>query len=93
LPPDASDFELNVTLDKAAMPYITEWYQARKKSGENPQNFIRRLLYKAALDYRKEIVHKAIRQEQKTEAETRSQEIKDLENDFKVVKGSVGADE
>jgi hypothetical protein len=93
LPPDASDFQLNVTLDKEAMPYVMEWFNAKKKDGENPQRFIRRLLYKAALDFRKEKVQKEIRQEQKTEAATRSQEIKDLEDDFKTIKGAIGADE
>lgn len=52
LPPDADDFVLTVTLHRQAMPYVTDWYQDKKRTGENPQQFLRRLIYKAALNHR-----------------------------------------
>jgi len=52
LPPDTQDFDLNVTLHAVAMPYVTDWYQDKKKAGETPEQFLRRLIYRAALNHR-----------------------------------------
>jgi hypothetical protein len=51
LPPDAEDFTLSVTLHRQAMPYITGWYNDQKRAGETPPQFLRRLLYREAMQH------------------------------------------
>jgi hypothetical protein len=53
LTPAASDLDLgSVLIDKAALPYVTEWFNDLKRAGDTPLKFLLRRIYAEALTHR-----------------------------------------
>lgn len=89
LPPEADDFQLNVTLHRQAMPYVTEWYQAMKKPAETPEQFLRRLIYRHALQFRLQKIGRQVDDERQAAEETSLADRDTLEDDFTSTVGTV----
>ena len=52
---DPDDLDLgNVTIDKAALPYVTEWFNDLKAAGDTPLKFLLRKIYAEALRHRQQ---------------------------------------
>lgn len=53
LAPSGSDLSLGtIAIDKAARPYVEEWFDDTKQPGDTPEKFLLRMVYHAALTHR-----------------------------------------
>lgn len=53
LPAASSDLDIgNVIIDKAARPYVEEWFNDVKRGGDTPQRFLLRMIYEASIVHR-----------------------------------------
>jgi hypothetical protein len=53
LPAAGADLDLgNVVIDKAALPYVQEWYADLQQAGDTPMKFLLRMIYQQAIIHR-----------------------------------------
>jgi hypothetical protein len=51
LPPSTSADTINITMGEKMVPYLTAWYQDKRKAGESKSSFIERALRKQVQAY------------------------------------------
>ena len=53
LPPAAADLPFSFTTPASAVPYLLEWFNDNKRPGEQPDEFLLRVLINDALNHRR----------------------------------------